>query len=122
MLQIPSLLLSFIFLVFIFVGSFILWKKQITKKMDKETEHFIISSMITFEIFLLVGIISILSLLNASNTIHLVELVFSLGILSTGGTILFYMIGFSTSAGKYFFWVMSLTLLSMIILISLALI
>ena len=92
-------------LVLIIASSvYLAFKKPITK----EAERFWITNIIAFEIFLLVGLFSILS---QTSFLFLEKYLFLLGIISIGGTLLMFAIKSDNRLSKFFFWFITLFLL-----------
>ena len=100
-----SIILAIGSFVLIIVGSILLAFK---KPINKETEHFWITNIIAFEIFLLVGLFSILP---QTSSLLLEKYIFLFGIISIGGTLLLFAIKSDSWISTFFFWFVTLFLL-----------
>ena len=86
------------------------------KEIDKDTERFWLTNIIAFEIFLLVGIFSILN--QTPNNLILEKVIFGIGIFITGGTLLTFALKSGTRFSTFFFWFLTLFLLEYLIIIA----
>ena len=110
-----SIILATISFFFIICGALYLAFK---KPISKETERFWITNIITFEIFLLVGLFSILS---QTPLLFLEKYIFFFGIISIGGTLLSFAFKSGSRVSIFFFWFITLFLLEYLVIFAIIL-
>ena len=95
--------------ILIAISVYLAFKKPITK----EAERFWITNIIAFEIFLLVGLFSILP---QTSFLFLEKYIFLLGIISIGCTLLMFAIKSDSRVSTFFFWFLTLFLLEYVLI------
>ena len=101
-------------LVYIFIISIFSYLLATKIRINKETERFWITNIIAFEIFLLVGLFSILS--QTPHNLYLEKLIFFFGIIITGGTLLLFTFKSGSRISTFLFWFLTLFLLYYLII------
>ena len=105
-----SVIFAIISFFLIIAGSvYLAFKKPITK----EAERFWITNIIAFEIFLLVGLFSILP---QTSSLFLEKYIFLFGIITIGGTLLMFAIKSDSWLSTFFFWFITLFLLEYVVI------